>query len=117
LKTELKAASGELRALSGELKTSTSVDVTKGKFAQPNHANDFSLRGQKELGVKSIDEAVVNLKSGTWSASKLPIDYVVRDRQVYYLNTKSIATLTEAGIPKSQWVFKNQTGVKALKTI
>jgi len=37
LKTELKAASGELKALSGELKAPASVDVTKGKFAQPNH--------------------------------------------------------------------------------
>jgi hypothetical protein len=32
---------------------------------------------------------------------KLPIDYVVRNGQVYYLDTRSIATLTEAGIPKS----------------
>jgi len=77
-----------------------------------NHGNDFSKRGQEILGVKSIDEAVTNLKSGTWEASKLPIDYVVRNGQVYYLNTRSIATLTEAGIPKSKWTFTNQTGVK-----
>jgi hypothetical protein len=94
---------------------STSVDVTKGKFAQPNHANDFSLIGQIKLGVKSIDEAVVNLKSGTWSAAKLPIDYVVRDGQVYYLNTRSIVALTEAGIPKSEWVLENRTGVKTFE--
>ena len=115
VKAELKVASGELKALSGDLKAKTSVDVTKGKFAQPNHSNDFSLDGQKILGVKSIDQAVVNLKSGTWSAAKLPIDYVVREGQVYYLNTRSIATLTEAGIPRSQWVFKNRTGVKTFE--
>jgi RHS repeat-associated protein len=114
-KAELKVATGELKAAASETKAATSVDVTNGKFAQPNHSNNFSLRGQKELGVKSIDQAAVNLKSGTWSASKLPIDYVVRDGQVYYLNTRSIATLTEAGIPKSQWVFKNRTGVEAFE--
>jgi RHS repeat-associated protein len=116
MKAELKAATGELKALSGETKgTTSSIDVTKGKFAQPNHSNNFSADGQKILGVQSIDQAVVNLKSGTWSAAKLPIDYVVRNGQVYYLNTRSIATLTEAGIPKSQWVFKNQTGVKTFE--
>lgn len=52
------------------------------------------------------------MKNGTWTAEKLPIDYVVRNGQVYYLNTRSIATLTEAGIPRSKWVFTNQTGVK-----
>lgn len=91
------------------------IDVTKGKFAQPNHSNSFSLDGQKILGVKFIDQAVVNLKSGTWSAAKLPIDYVVRDGQVYYLNTRSIAALTEAGIPKSKWVFQNRTGLKTFE--
>ena len=115
LKTELKAAAGELKALSRETKTAAPIDVTKGKFAQPNHSNNFSETGQNILGVKSIDQAVVNLKNGTWTASKLPIDYVVRDGQVYYLNTRSIAALTEAGIPKSKWVLNNQTGVKSFE--
>ena len=107
LKTELRAANGELKAL-GE----TSIDLTKGKFAQPNYSNNFSKRGQELLGVESIGQAVVNLKNGTWTSAKLPIDYVVRDGQVYYLNTRSAATSTEAGIPKSKRVFNNQTGVK-----
>jgi len=115
LKAELKGAAGELKALSGEAKASTSIDVTKGKFAQPNHSNNFSPAGQKILGVQTIGEGVAKLKSGEWSAAKLPIDYVVRDGQVYYLNTRSIATLTEAGIPKSQWVFENRTGVKTFE--
>lgn len=65
--------------------------------------------------MNSIGQAVMNLKNGTWSASKLPIDYVVRDKQVFYLNTRSVVALTEAGIPKSKWVFNNQTGVKTFE--
>lgn len=47
----------------------------------------------------------MNLKNRTRDASKLPIDYVARDGWVYYLNTRSIATLTEAGIPKLKMDF------------
>ncbi len=86
------------------------VDVKNGKFAQPNHSNNYSLTGQKILGVQSIPEGVVNLKNGIWAPANLPIDYVIRDGQVYYLNTRSVATLIEAGIPKSKWIFQNRTG-------
>ncbi len=109
-KAELKGLSAETKA--GTTQPSAAIDIYKGKFAQPNHSNNFSPAGQEILGVKTIDQASANLKSGTWSASKLPIDYVVRDGQVYYLNTRSIAALTEAGVPKEKWVFQNQTGVK-----
>lgn len=89
-----------------------SSDVNNGKFAQPNHGDEFSRRGQTILGVQNIGEAVANLNSGKFTPSDLPIDYVVRNGQSYYLNTRSIASLTEAGIPQSKWVFRNQTGVK-----
>jgi len=86
------------------------ANVLSGKFSQPNHSNNFSDRGQKILKVQAIPEAVTNLKNGTWSPSKLPIDYVVRNNQVFYLNTRSTASLIEAGIPRTQWTFVNRTG-------
>ncbi len=88
-----------------------SADPGKGKFSQPDHGNNFSLTGQEKLGVKSIPEAVSKLKSGEWTAANLPIDYVIRNNQMYFLNTRSIAALKEAGIPRSQWVFNNQSTV------
>ena len=62
--------------------------------------------------MKVLKEDVIKLKSGDLTPDKLPIDYVVRDGQVYFLNTRSTSALIEAGVPKSKWIFNNQTGVK-----
>ncbi|MEO5591295.1 MAG: RHS repeat-associated core domain-containing protein, partial [Chitinophagaceae bacterium] len=95
---------------------SNANNVYNGRFAQPNHGENFSIDGQKILGVDGIEGAVVKLKSDNLTCANLPIDYVVRNGQVYYLNTRSIVALTEAGIPKSKWIFQNQTGVKRFET-
>lgn len=83
---------------------------TNAKWAQPEHSNNFSKVGQEMLGVKTIDEAVTSLKNGTMKSSALPVDYVVRDNQVYILNTRSSVTLTKANIDRSEWNWVDRTG-------
>ncbi|MBL7737433.1 MAG: hypothetical protein JNL51_18385 [Chitinophagaceae bacterium] len=85
-------------------------NVFTAKWAQLNHSNEFSKAGQKVLGVKTIDDAVDKLKSGTMSASNLPIDYIVREGQAYILNTRSSVALTKANIDRSKWNWIDRTG-------
>jgi RHS repeat-associated protein len=83
---------------------------TNAKWAQPKHSNNFSKIGQEVLGVETIDDAVALLKDGTMKSNALPIDYVIRNNEVFILNTRSSVALTKAGIDRTQWKWVNRTG-------
>lgn len=107
----LPMGSGKGNLLKLETSQSTGVpSFTNAKWAQPKHSNSFSKVGQEALGVKTIDEAVVALKNGTMKSNALPIDYIVRNNEVYILNTRSSVALTKAGIDRSKWNWVDRTG-------
>jgi RHS repeat-associated protein len=80
------------------------------RWAQPRFSNNFSRIGQEVLGVRTIDDAVVMLKNGTMKINALPIDYIIRNDEIYILNTRSSVALTKAGIDRSKWSWVDRTG-------
>lgn len=50
------------------------------------------------------------IKTGKIKVEDLPIEYIVRDGNTLILNTRTSQALTQAGIPRSQWVSIDRTG-------
>ncbi|RPF43405.1 RHS repeat-associated protein [Hydrogenoanaerobacterium saccharovorans] len=90
--------------------------LENANFAQKTFSNTFSPEGIKKYSelagqpIKTIDDLVAALKSGTVSPSDLPVEYIARDGNTLILNTRTSQALTQAGIPRSQWSTINQTG-------
>ena len=47
---------------------------------------------------------------GKVNVADLPVEYIVRDRNILILNTRTSQALTQAGIPRSQWNAIDRTG-------
>ena len=50
------------------------------------------------------------IKAGKINVNDIPVEYIVRDGNTLILNTRTSQALTQAGIPRSQWVSINRTG-------
>lgn len=50
------------------------------------------------------------INTGKIKVKDLPIEYIVRDGNTLILNTRTSQALTQAGIPRSQWVSIDRTG-------
>jgi len=90
--------------------TDVAKGVTSGRavWAQKTFGKTFSLEG--DFVGHSVESIANDLRSGALSVMDVPIDVVVRDGQIFILNTRSSAALMLAGIPRSSWVVVNQTG-------
>ena len=109
--TKIPFGGGKANLLKLETSQSTGIPSFKNaKWAQPKYSNGFSKVGQEALGLKTIEEAVVALKNGTMKSNSLPIDYIIRNNEVYILNTRSSVALTKAGIDRSKWNWIDRTG-------
>lgn len=90
--------------------------LNNANFAQKTYNNNFSDEGSKYFtgiagkSIKTVDDLVAALKSGSIKPEQVPIDYIVRDGNTLILNTRSSQALTQAGIPRTQWNAKNRTG-------
>ncbi|BCR24369.1 two-partner secretion domain-containing protein [Aquipseudomonas alcaligenes] len=95
--------------------------LTEANFAQNRIKSDrsFSPDGQKIYSdlagkpIKTVDDLADALKVGTIKPSQLPVDYVDMNGTRLILNTRTSTALEQAGIPRSQWFGRNQTGVEA----
>lgn len=94
--------------------------VADANFAQSSiRANEaFSKEGiakYSELAgrpINNVNDLAAAIKDGTIKPSQLPVDYVVQpDGTKLILNSRTSVALDRAGIPKSEWVGTNQTGV------
>lgn len=63
--------------------------------------------------IKTVDDLADALKAGSIKPSQLPVDYVDMNGTRLILNTRTSTALEQAGIPRSQWFGRNQTGVEA----
>ena len=82
-------------------------------WSQKTFGQAFSMEGK--FAGQSVDDVISAVKSGKLTPDDLPIDIVSRNGVKYILNTRSSATLTEAGIPRTQWKVVNRTGEKAFE--
>jgi len=95
--------------------------LTEANFAQNRIKSDrsFSPDGQKIYSdlagqpIRTVDDLADALKAGTIKPNQLPIDYVDMNGTRLILNTRTSTALEQAGIPRSQWFGRNQTGVEA----
>lgn len=57
------------------------------------------------------------INTGKIKVEDLPIEYIVRDGNTLILNTRTSQALTQAGIPRSQWVSIDRTGVQLFEEL
>ncbi|MDR2220540.1 MAG: hemagglutinin repeat-containing protein [Methylobacillus sp.] len=97
--------------------------VADANFAQSTIRADevFSKEGvdiySKLAGypINTVDDLVSALNSGVIKPSQIPVDYVVTaDGTRLILNTRTSVALDRAGIPKTDWYGRDQTGVRVL---
>lgn len=53
------------------------------------------------------------LRAGMIKPSQIPVDYVDMNGARLILNRRTSTVLEQAGIPRSQWFGRNQTGVES----
>ena len=94
---------------------STSI-LDNANYAQKTYSNTFSPEGIKKYSdlagetINTIDDLVSAINNGNISVSDLPIEYIVRDGNTLILNTRTSQALTQAGVPRSQWISVDRTG-------
>lgn len=116
----LLSAAGGTGAFRGAIATERGA-LTEANFAQNTIRSDrtFSPDGQRIYSsmagapIKTVEDLVGALKSGVIKPSQLPLDYVDINGSRLILNTRSSTALEQAGIPRNEWVGRNQTGVEA----
>lgn len=115
------SSAGGAKATGGALGNAERGGLTEANFAQNRIKSDrsFSPDGQKIYSdlagkpIKTVDDLADALKVGTIKSSQLPVDYVDMNGTRLILNTRTSTALEQAGIPRSQWFGRNQTGVEA----
>ncbi len=97
-------------------KGGTSSVLENANYAQKTYSNTFSPEGIKKYSdlagepINTIDDLVSAINNGKINVSDLPIEYIMRDGNTLILNTRTSQALTQAGIPRSQWVAIDRTG-------
>lgn len=79
-------------------------------FSDDGKAIYSQLAGRPINNVGDLTQA---LREGVVTPGQMPIDYVLLDGQKVIANTRSSTALLDAGIPKSQWLGRDRTGVTA----
>lgn len=105
----------------GALANAERGTLTEANFAQNRIKADrsFSEDGQRvysELAgtpIKTVDDLAGALRTGSVKPGQLPVDYVDMNGTRLILNTRTSTALEQAGIPRSEWYGRNQTGVEA----
>ena len=98
------------------VESGTSSVLENANYAQKTYSNTFSPEGIKKYSslagepINTIDDLVNAINTGKIKVKDLPIEYIVRDGNTLILNTRTSQALTQAGIPRSQWVSIDRTG-------
>ena len=111
---------GAGEVVANSAKTSLGV-LDDAVFAQVRSkpTKEFSFDGQaiySELAgrpIKTVGDLTQALREGVVTPGQIPIDYVLIDGRKVIANTRSSTALLDAGIPKSQWLGRDRTGVTA----
>lgn len=114
-------ASGDAKATGTALGNAERGVLTEANFAQNRIKSDrsFSPDGQKIYSdlagkpIRTVDDLADALKTGVIKPNQLPVDYVDMNGTRLILNTRTSTALEQAGVPRSQWFGRNQTGVEA----
>lgn len=100
----------------------TTGSVADANFAQNNlipPTKSFSDEGIQFYSglagrpINTVGELTDALRTGAIRPDQVPLDYVQMNGASLILNTRTSTALTNAGIPKSQWLGRNQTGATA----
>lgn len=57
------------------------------------------------------------ISTGKIKVKDLPIEYIIRDGNTLILNTRTSQALTQAGIPRGQWVSIDRTGIQLFEKL
>jgi len=96
--------------------------VENANFAQNNRiptTKEFTLEGSQIYSnlvgrpIKTVGDLTAALRSGAIRPNQIPVDFVDMNGTRLILNTRTSTALTNAGIPRSQWYGRNQTGATA----
>jgi filamentous hemagglutinin len=94
--------------------------MADANFAQIgiNRAGTFSAEGVAKYSalagrpIATADDLAVAITEGSVKASQVTVDYVVVKGQKVILNTRTSTALNRAGVPQSEWIGKNVTGLE-----
>jgi filamentous hemagglutinin len=94
--------------------------VADANFAQDSIRSDraFSADGQRiysEIAggtIRTVDDLADAIRAGRISVNQIPVDYVDINGVRLILNTRTSTALQDAGIPRSDWFGRNQTGIQ-----
>ncbi|HVX43601.1 MAG TPA: hypothetical protein VHC49_06935 [Mycobacteriales bacterium] len=82
----------------------------KARFSQRNYNEVFGKDGK--FAAATVERIALLLRHGRLHPTDLPVDIIRRDGHVLIMNTRSSQALTQAGIPRSQWIVRDVTGDK-----
>jgi hypothetical protein len=92
-----------------KIPSNTAISINTAAWSQKTFSATMSTEGS--FAGRTVDDLVAGLTNGSMQVSDVPINVVVRNGQMFILNTRSSSALTMAGVPRSSWNVVNQTGV------
>ncbi|WP_218080300.1 RHS repeat-associated core domain-containing protein [Anthocerotibacter panamensis] len=82
--------------------------INKGElFSEEGQAIYSKLAGRP---IKTVNDLVEAIKGGGINPADIKIDYIIREGNTLLLNTRSVAALERAGVPRSAFSAINRTG-------
>ncbi|HET8797765.1 MAG TPA: hypothetical protein VFO89_08760, partial [Thermoanaerobaculia bacterium] len=78
-------------------------------YAQRTYGPAFDAYGR--FSGLTVEDVTARLRAGRLTPADLRVDFIVREGNTLILNTRTAQALEQAGIPRSQWVGVNRTGV------
>ncbi|MEM9566425.1 MAG: hypothetical protein AAGA93_27645, partial [Actinomycetota bacterium] len=104
-----------------------SREPIEGSVANANFAQNNVVRGGKRFSedgtriftglagypINTVDDLVAALRAGHVDPADIVVDYVVLDGHSLILNTRTSTALHWAGVPQSEWMGRNRTGIVA----
>ena len=97
--------------------------LDNANYVQKTYSNTFSPEGIKKYSslagepINTIDDLANVISTGKIKVEDLPIEYIVRDGNTLILNTRTSQALTQAGIPRGQWVSIDRTGIQLFEEL
>jgi hypothetical protein len=101
-----------LRSLRYAPKTPTGAKGTitdEAYFAQRTYKNAFSNEPGAAFKGMTVDQVADALQAKIIDPRMVPVDYINREGKMLILNTRSAQALTQAKIPRSEWIGVNRT--------
>ncbi|MDD8023530.1 MAG: hemagglutinin repeat-containing protein [Paracoccaceae bacterium] len=91
------------------------ISIDGARFSQTTASPWFSPDGL--FGGLSISDVATRLRSGSLSPSDVPVQTIVVDNTTLIVNTRSSLALSQAGVPRSQWITIDMTGDAATEAL